>query len=186
MCTNYPPDIQGTDHGIWRRIRMIEFISTFTDTPKDNYIDNIYMKDDSMESKIMNEWRPVIMNILIEYFQIWRHEKLKETELPDEISKFTRKYRSEMNVFDAFISDQCIVDKTNADLYIDRDNLERAFFMWVKTSDFKERKVLPKEFKKEMSRRFGHNDPEKDRFTIDGQRIFAWRHICLKSILSDI
>ena len=178
MCTNHPVEIKGTDHGIWRRIRMIEFKSTFTENiTQDNEGDRIYVADKSVISKIDTLWRPVFMGILIHYFKKWRKHGLKD--IPEDIDKFTRKYKSEMNVYDQFLKECCIIDKTNKELKVSRDILEESFFTWYRSGDFSDRKIKPKDFKKEISKRFGSNNPDNDKISIDGNQVRGWNYISL-------
>jgi putative DNA primase/helicase len=60
MASNHKPVIKGTDHGIWRRIKLIPFTTTVTEEKMDK----------SLEQKLMEE-KSGILNWLIEGLLRW-------------------------------------------------------------------------------------------------------------------
>jgi len=67
VCTNTPFDIKSTDDGTWRRIRMCEFMSLFTEDPVDN--DDVkpyqFKVDKNIDDKF-EDWKTVFMAMLVE------------------------------------------------------------------------------------------------------------------------
>jgi putative DNA primase/helicase len=94
MATNHKPVIKGTDHGIWRRIKLIPFITRIEEENQDKHL----------EQKLMREG-PGILNWLIEGAMRWYAEGLKT---PNVIVNATSEYRSEMDVMGNFIKECCI------------------------------------------------------------------------------
>jgi putative DNA primase/helicase len=94
MATNHKPMIRGTDHGIWRRIKLIPFTTTITAEKQDKHL----------EEKLIREG-PGILNWLMEGVRRWFAEGLI---LPPEISSATEEYRNEMDVLGNFIKECCI------------------------------------------------------------------------------
>jgi putative DNA primase/helicase len=94
MATNHKPMIKGTDHGIWRRIKLIPFTTTIRAEKQDKHL----------EEKLIREG-PGILNWLIEGVRRWFAEGLV---LPPEISSATEEYRNEMDVLGNFIKECCI------------------------------------------------------------------------------
>jgi len=94
MATNHKPVIKGTDHGIWRRIKLIPFITRIEEENQDKHL----------EQKLMWE-APGILNWLIEGTLRWRNEGLKT---PHIISSATDEYREEMDVIGIFIKERCL------------------------------------------------------------------------------
>jgi putative DNA primase/helicase len=94
MATNHKPMSRGTDHGIWRRIKLIPFTTTITPDKQDKHL----------EEKLLQEG-PGILNWLIEGVRRWFREGLV---LPLEISSATEEYRNEMDVLGNFIKECCI------------------------------------------------------------------------------
>jgi putative DNA primase/helicase len=95
MATNHKPIIKGTDHGIWRRIRLIPFTTTIAKESQDR----------RLELKLAEE-RPGILNWLLEGARRWSAEGLAT---PEVIARATDEYRGEMDVIGAFVRERCVV-----------------------------------------------------------------------------
>lgn len=96
MSANHKPIIRGTDNGIWRRIRVIPFTRVFKD----------HEQDLDLQSKLMKE-APQILGWLIQGFKKYQSEGL---ESPSEILDENKNYRSEMDIVQRWINDNCEVD----------------------------------------------------------------------------
>jgi putative DNA primase/helicase len=94
MATNHKPVIKGTDHGIWRRIKLIPFITRIEEENQDKHL----------EQKLMQE-SSGILNWLIEGAKRWCTEGLNT---PNIIISATAEYRSEMDVLGNFIKERCM------------------------------------------------------------------------------
>ena len=94
MASNHKPMIKGTDHGIWRRIKLIPFTTRITDDKRDPYLDQ----------KLLSE-KSGILNWLIEGALRWKSEGLK---VPAVITYATDEYRGEMDVIGNFIKERCV------------------------------------------------------------------------------
>jgi putative DNA primase/helicase len=94
MATNHKPVIKGTDHGIWRRIKLIPFTTRIEEENQDKHL----------EQKLMQEGAG-ILNWLIEGARRWCAEGLKT---PNVIVNATSEYRSEMDVIGNFIKECCV------------------------------------------------------------------------------
>jgi len=94
MATNHKPVIKGTDHGIWRRIKLIPFITRIEEENQDKHL----------EEKLMAEGSG-ILNWLIEGAMRWCKEGLKT---PNIIISATDEYRAEMDIIGNFIRERCI------------------------------------------------------------------------------
>ncbi|KAJ1566034.1 hypothetical protein HK096_003915 [Nowakowskiella sp. JEL0078] len=184
MCTNHPVKIHGTDRGIWRRIRMVPFVSTFSETPvKDEEGDFIYVADKSVIEKIDTIWRPVFMCVLIKYYYMWKEEGLKH--VPHDISKYTDNYRTGTDIFSEFISEKCVTKKkTDTDfksIGSFRKDLYEAFEKWKETlPEFKNAGIKYSEFNNKMSSLFGCGDQTMDKITLNSKRDHGWYGIILK------
>ena len=93
MATNHKPVIKGTDHGIWRRIKLIPFLTRIEDEKQDKHLDQ----------KLMQEG-PGVLNWLIEGAKGWYGEGLKT---PNIIIRATDEYRAEMDVIGNFLKERC-------------------------------------------------------------------------------
>jgi putative DNA primase/helicase len=95
LAANYKPVVYGTDHAIWRRIKLIPFTVTITEQQKDK---NLFQK-------LKNEL-PGILNWAIKGCLDWQKNGLGE---PQEVYKATEQYRSEQDLLEQFITDHCEV-----------------------------------------------------------------------------
>jgi putative DNA primase/helicase len=93
MATNHKPVIKGTDHGIWRRIKLIPFTTRIEEEKQDKHL----------EEKLREE-ASGILNWLLEGTARWRREKLKT---PASIRNATDEYRGEMDVIGNFLKECC-------------------------------------------------------------------------------
>jgi putative DNA primase/helicase len=93
MATNHKPVIKGTDHGIWRRIKLIPFTTRIEEERQDK----------RLEEKLAGEG-PGILNWLIEGAIRWRREGLCT---PNAIANATDEYRGEMDAIGSFIRERC-------------------------------------------------------------------------------
>jgi putative DNA primase/helicase len=97
MATNHKPVIKGTDHGIWRRIKLIPFTTRIADEKQDK---NLEMK--------LREEASGILNWLLEGTQRWQREGLKA---PATVLKATDEYRGAMDVIGNFLKERCVQAK---------------------------------------------------------------------------
>jgi putative DNA primase/helicase len=94
MASNHKPVIRGTDHGIWRRIKLIPFTTRIAEDKRDRYL----------EQKLLTE-KSGILNWLIEGALRWKREGMK---VPAVITNATDEYRGEMDVIGNFIKERCV------------------------------------------------------------------------------
>lgn len=97
MATNHRPIIRGTDHGIWRRIKIIPFNKVIPDEKQDRYLGE----------KLATEYGE-ILNWCIEGAIKWYAQGLNTPKLIDES---VREYRSEMDLVQKWINDNCELDQ---------------------------------------------------------------------------
>lgn len=96
LSTNHRPEIRGTDHAIWRRIKLVPFEVTIPEREQDK----------GLADKLRAEL-PGILAWIVRGCLEWRREGLGE---PEEVRAATTSYRAEMDVLSAFIEDRCVVD----------------------------------------------------------------------------
>ena len=110
LSTNHKPEIKGTDHAIWRRIRLIPFNVKFTD-------DGEPRKNPDMEAQLTAEL-PGILAWAVAGCLDWQRHGLQQ---PQAVKDATAGYQAEMDVLAAWISECCISGKKYeakaADLY---------------------------------------------------------------------
>ena len=94
LAANHKPHIGGSDHGIWRRIRLIPFTVTIPEAER----------DPKLTEKLVEEL-PGILAWAVRGCLAWRERGLGA---PDAIRAATNAYRDEMDVFGGFLEENCI------------------------------------------------------------------------------
>jgi len=97
MATNHKPVIKGTDHGIWRRIKLIPFTTRIEEEDQDKHL----------EEKLREE-ASGILNWLLAGTRRWRQEGMRA---PKVVMTATDEYRGEMDVIGNFIKEKCVQKK---------------------------------------------------------------------------
>jgi putative DNA primase/helicase len=97
MATNHKPLIKGTDHGIWRRIKLIPFTARIPEEKQDKHL----------ELKLREE-ASGILNWLLEGAAIWKREGL---QAPKTVLNTTDEYRGKMDVIGNFLKEHCSQEK---------------------------------------------------------------------------
>jgi putative DNA primase/helicase len=113
MATNHKPIIKGTDHGIWRRIKLIPFTTRIEEENQDKHL----------EQKLREEANG-ILNWLVAGTERWKREKLRAPKI---VLAATDEYRGEMDVIGNFMRDRCVQEK-NATIRI--RELYKAYSDW--------------------------------------------------------
>jgi putative DNA primase/helicase len=95
---NHKPAISGTDHGIWRRVRMIPFEARFEGKTRDSRL-----------QETLHREMPGILNWIIAGAQLWRAEGLNDS--PACVTLATADYRATEDVLGIFIH-ECLEEGT--------------------------------------------------------------------------
>lgn len=93
VATNHKPRVRGTDHAIWRRIRLVPF---------DQIIDKA--DQDPMLPEILREEAPGILTWMVAGCQLWQNRGLP---VPAVIAAATDAYRAEEDRVGAFLAECC-------------------------------------------------------------------------------
>jgi len=92
VAANHKPRIRGTDHAIWRRVRLVPFNVVFTNP------------DRTLPNRLLAEL-PGILAWAVEGCRLWQAEGLG---LPEEVRVATDTYRQEQDVVGQFIEERCV------------------------------------------------------------------------------
>jgi P4 family phage/plasmid primase-like protien len=95
ISANHKPVIHGDDLAIWRRIRLLPFVTTIADENKDKHL----------EKKLQREL-PGILAWAVEGCLLWQKDGLMT---PDCVENATKEYRSEMDTFGNFLGECCVL-----------------------------------------------------------------------------
>lgn len=93
LYSNHKPTVTGNDHGLWRRIKLVPFSETITDTER----------NPALPEQLRSE-ASGILNWVVKGCLNWQRLGLQQ---PQEVDSATREYRSEMDTLGAFLSDCC-------------------------------------------------------------------------------
>ena len=99
LATNSLPQINNTDHGIWRRIKAIPFIRTFSSEEQDK----------TLGDKLIQEL-PGILNWAIEGCLAWQEDEL---QTPQIVEDQVAEYKSAMDSISQFVRDECEQDSNH-------------------------------------------------------------------------
>jgi putative DNA primase/helicase len=113
IACNHLPTITGTDHAIWRRIRLIPFTVTIPETEQD--------KD--LPAKLQAEL-PGILAWAVRGCLAWQREGLGT---PEEVKQATAGYRASMDQIGRFIEECCLVSQQ---VRIKASELYEAYKKW--------------------------------------------------------
>lgn len=94
LSTNHKPEVRGTDHGIWRRLRLVPFEVIFSGANMD--------KD--LPDKLRAEM-PGVLRWAVEGYQEYARHGLGE---PAQVTEATQGYRESQDVLAAFIAERCV------------------------------------------------------------------------------
>lgn len=93
VAVNHKPRISGTDHGMWRRLRLIPFTVTIPEAEQDKEL-----------STKLREELPGILTWAVQGCLLWQQEGLG---LPHTVRHATDQYKEEMDVLAEFLSECC-------------------------------------------------------------------------------
>jgi putative DNA primase/helicase len=118
LSTNYEPSIRGTDDGIWRRIRRVNFNQQ---VPPEKV-------DPELVEKLKTE-APGILNWALEGFRQYQEHGLSA---PSAVRSATEEYRKEQNPLREFIEQCCASDPLNPGLEVKASELLNAYNDWAR------------------------------------------------------
>jgi putative DNA primase/helicase len=115
LAANHRPVVRGTDHAIWRRIKLVPFEVTIPE-PK---------QDPKLPEKLRAEL-PGILAWVVRGCLEWQREGLGE---PEEVRSATESYRADMDPIGEFLEEMCIL---NENAWTAASELRRGYLGWAK------------------------------------------------------
>ncbi len=103
LVTNHLPQIRGTDHGIWRRIRRISFDKQFWNPDCGETGPPELMQDRSIKEKLESE-REGILAWVVRGAILWNQDG---EQAPQSVTDWTNEYRTSQDVLGAFLEECC-------------------------------------------------------------------------------
>jgi len=113
MAANHKPNVRGTDHAIWRRIRLIPFAASLAPG----------QKDERLLDKLLGEMAG-IMQWALDGCLAWQRDGLRP---PAVVIEATQEYRTEQDHVGRFIEDVCVLDSEQC---VAARDLRKAYEAW--------------------------------------------------------
>lgn len=113
MCVNHKPRIRGTDHGIWRRIRLVPFTTTIPDDAQDKHL----------AARLKRE-APGILAWAVRGCLDWQRHGLG---IPTAVAQATDAYRLEQDLVGQYLAENTI---TGAGCSVRSTVLYEAYVAW--------------------------------------------------------
>ena len=148
---NQLPEVPSIDDGTWRRLRVISFVSKFTDKP-DKTKPYQFPIDNKLKNKI-EKWAPAFVSYLIHIYNT-SYKKMDTLQDPDEVMTSTNHFKMGNDYYTEFISDRINRDVDEKET-VETDHIWRSFKKWYNNSY--PNKALPKrtEFTKNINKMLG-------------------------------
>ena len=128
LCSNYLMDIKSNDHGTWRRIRVIPFVSLFTENPlKDDPEKPHQFKIDVTLREKCKKWAQVFASMLVEI----AYKTQGFVKDCDAVLAASNAYRQSQDYIAEFVGDRITVDPTGA---ISKTDLSFEFKSWYEAT----------------------------------------------------
>ena len=149
MMTNNLFDIKSNDDGTWRRIRICEFLSLFTENPVEGDKEKPYQfKVDKKIDKKFDVWAPVFMAMLVER----AFETQGIVEDCEMVLASSAQYRADQDYLAHFVKDQIVENPVKTILVSD---LKRQFKAWYESHYDKKTMPKLKEIENYVTKQFG-------------------------------
>jgi P4 family phage/plasmid primase-like protien len=148
VCSNEFMVIKSQDHGTWRRIRVVDFVSLFTDNPVEGDKEKPYqfLIDRHITEKFQS-WKTVFMSMLVDI-------ALKTNGVVKDCSRVmsaSNSYKESLDFIGDFIRDRIVVDPEGK---ITKQTLKYEFEAWH-SSNYGGKLPNIKEVHAYMDKRFG-------------------------------
>tara|TARA_B100000424_G_C22936360_1_gene498250 strand:- start:64 stop:2712 length:2649 start_codon:yes stop_codon:yes gene_type:complete len=128
LCLNVMPTINSNDGGTWRRIRKVDFESTFVDSRKHNIslveADKQFPMDRNLEENF-ERWAPIMMSLLIEIAQ----NNMGDVEDCEKVLEASKRYREREDYLAQFVNDRVVVTG-NKEHLITKTGIKGEFKAW--------------------------------------------------------
>ncbi len=113
LATNHKPEIWGTDHAMWRRIRLVPFEVTIAEKEQ----------DPDLGEKLKAELSGILA-WAVRGCMAWQQERLG---MPEEVKAATDVYRGEMDILGGFLDECCLVAEA---IKVPIKDLFKAYDSW--------------------------------------------------------
>lgn len=149
LFCNDMPKVPGSDKGTWRRLKVLEFSSSFVSNPKN---ENEFLIDKYLGEKIP-KWAESFMSLLVHnYFTNYKTNG--GLFIPQEVAKYTEEYQKDMDIYVDFISSRLIKTDKLTDK-IPLQSVHDEFKIWYTSNYNCQKYPLKSEMKKHFEKKYG-------------------------------
>lgn len=155
VCTNNLFDIKSNDDGTWRRIRVCDFKSKFTEKPYEDFPSEEYPYQYPVDKRIEERfkcWKEVFLAMLV--------ERVKATNgiVTDceHVLVASNKYREGQDCFAEFIKDHVHKDEHS---FIKKKEIYEEFKIWYQEGFGSKNLPKRKELEEYLNKKLGHAKP---------------------------
>ena len=149
VCSNNFMKVKTRDHGTWRRLAVIDFVSLFTDTPVDGDAEKPFQfKKDATIKEKFPEWREVFMAMLVEIL-LETQGNVEACKIVDDSSL---KYKEGQDHIAEFIRDKIVNDVNGR---ITKTEATNEFNIWFTSTYGRGGSPNTKEVHEYLDKRFG-------------------------------
>lgn len=142
IATNTLPTVNDDSHAMWRRIRLIPFIHTFTGAKR----------DDDLEENLMKELEGILVWCLAGAVDYLKNGGMRLDEVPRRVRLATLAYKEAQDVLADFITEKCVLGEEER---VSRASIYAAYKAWGDVQGYRERDILGVNvFSKKMGERF--------------------------------
>lgn len=122
FSTNYRPVVPDTDHGTWRRLRMVPF-------PKTYGRDGLAL-DTGLRQRVLHnqQQQQAVLAWLVEGARLWFEASLVLPPEPQSIADATREWRESSDLIFAFVNERVTADEG---AWLDSEKLREEFNEWL-------------------------------------------------------
>jgi P4 family phage/plasmid primase-like protien len=109
---NDKPDVDSTDDGTWRRLKVINYIAKFVESD-DEKLKNTrkypyhFEKDPNLTESFI-EWAPIMLNMLFDRYKELTKRKFNHL-IPKSVESAIKEYKEQHNVYAEFVKDKMIM-----------------------------------------------------------------------------
>ncbi len=121
LATNHKPAVRGTDHAMWRRLKLIPFTVTMPD----------HEQDTGLPGKLLAEL-PGILAWAVRGCLAWQQDGI---HIPKEVQDTTAEYRDEQDALGGFLAEGCSCEPSNASIRVKASTLYTAYEQWTQASN---------------------------------------------------
>jgi P4 family phage/plasmid primase-like protien len=153
VCTNEFMEVKTRDHATWRRFRVVDFVSLFTDEPVDNDPEKPYQfKIDRKLKERFPDWREVFMSMLVETL-LKTDGYVKDCPM---VLESTNKYKEREDHIAEFMRDKIALDARGI---VTKTEASNEFSIWYQ-GIYGKNVPIAKELHDYMDKKFGRHKPD--------------------------